>query len=90
MDKFNILHYKKGDSIYFFNGGKLIVTEKEYVIKNFFKTVMRFEINSTIITRVDDVPIYKGIKISDKTQTIHLYFGAKTINKLYDTLNIQK
>ena len=48
MEKFKISHYQKSGSMWFTNGGKLIVTANEYIVKYLFQTVARFEIDKTI------------------------------------------
>ena len=36
MKKFKIAYYQKSGSMWFTNGGKLIVTENEYIVKYLF------------------------------------------------------
>ena len=49
--KFSVAHYKKDDTDWFVNGGKLIVSDSEYVLKCFFKTVASFEAHKTKFCR---------------------------------------
>ena len=89
MEKFKIAHYQKSGSMWFTNGGKLIVTENEYIVKYFFQTVARFEIDKTIATHISaTVPLSKGICLSDGVSEIDLYFLKKTAEKLYKFLGI--
>ena len=87
--KFSVAHYKKADSEWLVNGGKLIVTNKEYVLKCFFKTVARFEAEKTKVCKIPDYMLYKGISISDGEQSYELYFFSKTANDVYCILKIQ-
>ena len=52
--KFSVAHYKKADSDWLVNGGKLIVTDSEYVLKCFLKTVARFEADKTKLCKIPD------------------------------------
>ena len=60
MEKFKIAHYQKSGSMWFTNGGKLIITENEYIVKYLFQTVARFEIDKTLASRISANPINKG------------------------------
>ena len=42
MEKFKIAHYQKSGSMWFTNGGKLIITENEYIVKYLFQTVTNY------------------------------------------------
>ena len=88
MEKFKITYYQKSGSMWFVNGGRLIITENEYIVKYLFQTVARFEIDKTTVTRLLQNPISKGIFLSDGVKGIELYFFNKTANKLYNKLNI--
>ena len=84
MEKFRIVHYQKSGSMWFTNGGKLIITENEYIVKYLFQTVVRFDIDKTIATQIPAiVPLSKGIRLSDGVKEIDLYFFNKTTEKLY-------
>lgn len=65
MEKFKISHYQKSGSMWLTNGGKLIVTANEYIVKYLFQTVARFEIDKTIALRVPATPINKGVRLTD-------------------------
>ena len=39
MKKFKVAHYQKSGSMWSMNGGKLIITENEYIVKYLFQTV---------------------------------------------------
>ena len=89
MEKFKIVHYKKSSSMWFTNGGKLIVTKNEYIVKYLFQTVAIFEIDKTVASRCSDiVPLSRGIRLSDGVNEIDLYFFNKTAEKLYKIFNI--
>ena len=89
MEKFKIAHYQKSGSMCFTNGGKLIFTENEYIVKYLFQTVSRFEIDKTVASRCSDVvPLSRGIRLSDGVKEIDLYFFNKTAEKLYKIFNI--
>ena len=89
MERFKIAHYQKSASMWFTNGGKLIVTENEYIVKYLFQTVARFEIDKTVASRCSDVvPLSQGIRLTDGIKEIDLYFFNKTAEKLYKTLGI--
>ena len=90
MEKFKIAHYQKSGSMWFTNGGKLIVTENEYIVKYLFQTVARFEIDKTVASRCSDVvPLSQGIRLTDGIKEIDLYFFNKTAENLYKIFNIQ-
>ena len=83
-----ITHYQKSGSMWFTNGGKLIITEREYIVKYLFQTVAKFEIDKTVASRLSANPINVGISLSDGVKSINLYFFKKTADKLYEKLKI--
>ncbi len=87
--KFSVAHYKKTDSDWLVNGGKLIVTDSEYVLKCFLKTVARFETHKTKFCKIPDNTFYKGVSISDGEKSYELYFFSKTANEVYHILKIR-
>ena len=87
--KFSVAHYKKDDTDWFVNGGKLIVSDSEYVLKCFFKTVASFEAHKTKFCRIPDNTFCKGVSISDGEKSYELYFFSKTANEVYRILKIQ-
>lgn len=88
MDKYKIAHYKKSNSMWFTNGGTLIITEDEYRIKYLFQTVLLFERDKTIANRISDNMIYKGLSLMDENNGIELYFFSGTAKKIYTLLGI--
>ena len=88
MEKFKIAHYQKSGSMWFTNGGKLIITENEYIVKYLFQTVARFDIDKTIALRIPANPIKKGVRLTDGDKEIDLYFFKKTLEKIYKMLGI--
>ena len=86
--KFSVAHYKKDDTDWFVNGGKLIVSDSEYVLKWFFKTVARFETHKTKLCKIPNNTFYIGGSISDGEESYELYFFSKTANELCRILKI--
>lgn len=80
---YHIAHYRKANSDWFINGGKLIVTESEYIIKGLFKEVARFSIDNAVISRVPNIMFYKGVNISNDSYSYDLYLFPKTADKLF-------
>ena len=87
MKKFKVAHYQKSGSMWSMNGGKLIITENEYIVKYLFQTVARFEIDKTLASRLNGL-ISKGICLDDGEKSIDLYLLRSTADKLYKTLGI--
>ena len=50
------------------NGGRLIITESEYIIKYLFFIVARYEINKTLTTKISFVS--KGVNLNDGEKRI--------------------
>ena len=88
MEKFKIAHYQKSGSMWFTNGGKLIITENEYIVKYLFQTVARFDIDKTIAFRIPANQKNKGVRLTDGYKDIDLYFFKKTLEKIYKMLGI--
>ena len=84
METYKIAHYQKSGSMWFTNGGKLIITEREYIVKYLFQTVAKFAIDKTVASRLSANPINVGISLTDGINSIDLYFFKKTAEKLYD------
>lgn len=82
------MRYHRSGSLFSTNGGKLIVTEKEYVVKYLFLTVARFEIDKTLASRIPTHLLSKGICLDDGKKDIDLYFSGRTADKLYQMLGI--
>ena len=88
METYKIAHYQKSGSMWFTNGGKLIITEREYIVKYLFQTVAKFAIDKTVASRLSANPINVGISLTDGINSIDLYFFKKTAEKLYDRFKI--
>lgn len=88
MEKFRIVFYQKFGSIWFTNGGRLIITENEFIVKYLFQTVVRFDIDKTIVSRIPANFINVGMRLNDGVKEIDLYFSKKTANRLYNRFNI--
>ena len=86
METYKIAHYQKSGSMWFMNGGKLIITEREYIVKYLFQTVTKFAIDKTVASRLSANSINVGISLTDGINSIDLYFFKKTAEKLYDRL----
>ena len=85
--KFRITHYSKQGS-WFSNGGTLIITDNECIIKYLFWKVAKFDISKTLISRISDAIFAKGIKLDDGSKSIELYFFPKTAEKIYTVFDI--
>ena len=86
MKKFKVISYHKGNALMPTNGGTLIITASEYIIKYLFFTVARYEINKTVASKISFVS--KGINLNDGEKEINLYFFSKTADKVYQLLNL--
>ena len=86
MKKFKVTSYHKDNALMPTNGGTLIITENEYIIKYLFFTVARYEINKTLASKISFVS--KGINLNDGEKQINLYFFSKTADKVYQLLNL--
>ena len=86
--KFTIAHYKRADSDWLANGGRLIVEDGKYIVKCFFKTVAIFEAEKTFVRKIPDEMLYKGISISDGKQEYYLYFFKNVANEVYSRFKI--
>ncbi len=87
MKKFEVISYHKSNALTPTNGGTLIITENEYIIKYLFFTVARYEINKTLASKISFVS--KGINLNDGEKQIDLYFFSKTAQKVYELLNLK-
>ena len=86
MKKFKVISYHKDNALTSTNGGTLIITENEYIIKHLFFTVARYEINKTLASKISFVS--KGLNLNDGEKQIDLYFFSKTADKVYQLLNL--
>ena len=86
MEKFRIAHYYK--SFWYTNGGMLIVTDEEYIVKYLFHTVARFQKKETLAERIPDMMFSQGLLLTDGKQSIRLYFFPKEAERLYETLGV--
>ena len=88
MMKFPVAHYKRADSDWFVNGGKLIVEDGKYTVKCFFKTIAIFEADKTVVRKIPDELFYKGVSILDGKKEYYLYFFKNVANKVYARFEI--
>ena len=86
VKKYRIAHYYK--SFWYTNGGTLIVTDEEYIVKYLFHTVVRFHKNKTLAEHISDMMFSKGLLLTDGNQSIRLYFFPKEAEWLYETLGV--
>ena len=86
--KFTIAHLKKADSKWFANGGRLVVTDDELIVKYFFKEIGRFSRGSAKVEKIRPAFGYQGVKISDNTAALELYFFPKTADSVYALFNL--
>lgn len=82
MRKFPIAHYQKNGSTLFINGGTLIVTDTEYRIKSWFRTVARFPRYETVIAPAPSIQLYEGFTFTHNATCLHLYFFTATASAL--------
>lgn len=86
MELYRIAHYKKEGSALFINGGTLTVTDTEYIVHYMSKEVVRFSAAETTVTKASPDFLYEGIKLSNSSASIEMYFfknSAKKIFKLF-------
>ena len=88
MMKYTIAHYQKSNSMWMTNGGKLIVTDNEYIVKYLFQTVVRFKAPKTLISPISNTMLYSGFRFDDGEKSIDLYFFPKTATKLRKHFNV--
>ena len=86
MKKYRIAHYYK--SFWYTNGGKLIITDEEYIVKYLFHTVARFQKDKTLAERIPNMALSKGLLLTDGKQSIRLYFFPKEAEQIYKLLKI--
>ena len=86
MEKFRIAYYQK--SLWYTNGGTLIVTDEEYIVKYLFHTVARFQKKETLAEHIPDMMFSKGVLLTDGNQSIRLYFFPKEAERIYKLLKI--
>lgn len=86
VKKYRIAHYYK--SFWYTNGGTLIVTDEEYVVKYLFHTVAQFQKDKTLAERIPDMMLSKGFLLTDGNQSIRLYFFPKEAEQIYKLLKI--
>ena len=82
MKKFKVTSYHKSNALMPTNGGTLIITDTEYIIKYLFITVAKYKIDDTISF------VSKGLNLNDGEKQIDLYFFSKTADKIYQLLNL--
>lgn len=86
VKKYTIGSYYK--SFWYTNGGKLIITDEEYIVKYLFQTVARFQKDKTLAERIPDMMLSKGLLLTDGKQSIRLYFFPKEAARVYEALKI--
>lgn len=86
MKKFKVTSYHKSNALMPTNGGTLIITETEYIVKYLFITVAKYKIDNTTVSKISFVS--KGINLNDGQKQIDLYFFSKTAEKVYQALNL--
>ena len=86
VEKFRIAYYQK--SLWYTNGGTLIVTDEEYIVKYLFHTVARFRKDKTLAEQIPDMMFSKGLLLTDGNQSIRLYFFPKEAERIYKMLKI--
>lgn len=88
MKKFTIAHFKKANSNWFANGGRLLVTDDEWIVKYFFREIGRFRRCDAKVEKIPPVSCYQGIRISDDAGALELYFFSKTAERVYSLFGL--
>ncbi len=89
MHKYRISCYQKSNSVWFTNGGRLIVTDDEYIVKYLFQTVARFDAHKTTVSEISSILHNKGLRLDNGDAYIDLYFFPKTAEKLYELFGLK-
>ena len=63
MKKFKVTSYHKSNALMPSNGGTLIITDTEYIIKYLFITVAKYKIDDTIASKISFVSNMVVIKV---------------------------
>ena len=63
MKKFKVTSYHKSNALMPTNGGTLIITDTEYIIKYLFITVAKYKIDDTIASKISFVSNMVVIKV---------------------------
>lgn len=87
MKKFKVISYHKGNALVGTNGGTLIITDTEYIIKYLFITVAKYKIDKTLATKISFIS--NGVRLDDGEKSIDLYFFSKTADRVYKQLNLK-
>ena len=87
MKKFKTIGYHKANALVGTNGGTLIITDTEYIIKYLFITVAKYKIDKTLATKISFIS--NGVRLDDGEKSIDLYFFKKTADRVYKQLNLK-
>lgn len=77
----------KGSTL-FINGGTLTVSDTEYIIHYMSKEVVRFSAAETTVTKASPEFLYEGIKLSDSSASIEMYFPKNTAKNIFDLFQL--
>ena len=69
MKKFKVTSYHKSNALMPSNGGTLIITDTEYIIKYLFITVAKYKIDNTLASKISFAS--KGISLSREGASEH-------------------
>lgn len=75
--------YKKTGSLWNIDGGRLRVTEREYVLKCFWRTVARFPRDKAVLQRLPDENFLPWIRIRQGGVSYDLSLSRKHADALY-------
>ena len=89
MHKYTLTCYQKSNSFWYTNGGKLIITDDEYIVKYLFQTVARFKADKTTAYEIAPFTFHRGIRLNDGVNYIYLYFFPTTAEKLYELFELK-
>ena len=82
--KFPIVHFENKRNFFAaFNGGRLLVTDSEYIMKWLFFNVVRFSKAETQIVPVPDGLLFQGLYFKCGKKIWELCFWPKTAEKVY-------
>lgn len=79
MKKFKVISYYKKNAFMPTNGGTLIITDNEYIIKYLFLTVARYDVNKTVASKISFIS--KGINLNDGKKKLTFTFSLRQHKK---------
>ena len=87
--KFKIAYCFKNGSICKYKGATLIIEDNAYIIKFAFKTLDILNKTKTTATKISNYMfLFKGINLTDGTNSYNLYFNDNVADKIYQCINL--